>query len=216
MQKRSLADRFKCKNDYSIFAIEKPPFRKYPLSQVTDPSFRSDFHKAKIKEATQSFQALNKLTVAEYFKYLPECIDKLRRSPFIDVDQEQNVADMTIGEVFDCLGSKKDDFEPDYAIILGKILMEPIKDSSYTHPLFKTLLIHNREMVKKLTHGRRGFYEPFSEKGLYVSMNDSLKELIQQSNLKNKRLRLYDDSEHIFNVFFNNVVIPSITVTRHF
>ena len=115
MQKTSLKDRLRSRNDYGVFAIEKPAFRKYPLKEFTDTSYRSDYHKAKIDQAIRSFQALNDLTVSEYFKYLPFCIERLRYSPFIDPNLEDVVSEMTIGEVLSAFGSQINAFEHDYA-----------------------------------------------------------------------------------------------------
>ena len=212
MEKKSLKARLSPQHDYSIYDIEKPEFRKYPLKDYTDTTFKSDYHKIKINETIRIFRTLNDLTVAEYFRYQPFVIDRLRSSSLTDIDNERDVSDLTISEVMSFIGVKVDKEQAfEIAAFLCSALMEPIKDSKYTHPLFKNLFIHNQEMVKVLTDGTRGDYEPERKRDLYKSINDYLRERDPRSNRRDLS-RLFSDEDKSWSCFFNNIVIPSIFV----
>lgn len=214
MEKKSLKSRLTPHNDYSVFDIEKPVFRKYPLADYTDTTFTSDFHQAKMKQAIQLFRKLNSLTVTEFFMYQPYIIDRLRMTSLTEANSESDVSDMTLEEVMSYMGTKVDK-EQDFDIGLSmcSAFMETIKDSRYTHPLFSSLFIHNREMVKLMTDGKHGDYDPEKQKDLYQSMNDFFRERDLKFKRRDKsNLFGHDD---LFGPFFNNIVIPSIVVSKY-
>lgn len=217
MDKISLGARLRSKNDYSIFAFEKPEFRKYPLQDYTDTTFTSDYHRAKLEQTIQLFRKLNGLTVAEYFTYQPHLIDRLRISSLTEADNERDVSDMTIGEVMSYIGILVDkDQEFDLATTLCLTLMETIKDSMFTHPLYSSLFIHNQEMVRMLTDGKRGDYDPDTRHRLYQSMNDRLRKRDPRLKSRDLSRRFGNDDDGNFGSFFNNIVIPSIVVRNNY
>ncbi len=165
-----------------------------------------EHHTNMCKQAFHNIKALCRLTVPEYFTYIPENISKLSELPaFSDCD----LGELTLGDVFVRIGMIIEDYSEDYTKDDARaeacsILMKPIRDSGYTHPLYFSCFKHVRNAAYEITHYDNCAicFEPFRQ--FYLkSMNSYMRE--------NSLCR----DEEMYPIFFNNIVIPAIALIKH-
>ena len=200
MEKKPL-DAYLKTNDYSGFAV-RTRFRKYHLKEIVDDAGR--YHKQKVEEAGKRLRKLSRLTLAEYFVFMPECIESLSNLPLFSEYDEDELSDLTMLYAFHVIGDAEDESKEytrrDAIFEACNILMKPIVNSGFTHPLYRSLLKHNEDAANEHYPDERCILSNTERKNLTISMNELLRELYVK-----KPDRCATD-------YFNHVVIPSIVL----
>ncbi len=189
-------------NDYSMFK-QQLSHRKVPLDEIVNDT--GDYHLNKCREAFHNIKALCSLTVPEYFTYIPECISRLKELPaFRDCD----LSELKVGDVFVMIG-KIEDYSEDYTRDDARadacsIMMKPIRDSGYTHPLYQCCFKYIRNAAYEITHYEKCMINPDYFKTYYLK---SMNEIMRENFLR--------DDRELFASFFNDIIIPSIALIKH-
>jgi len=176
MEKRPLDQYLYSRNDYSIFGTPRMKARRYSFKDITGNQGR--YHDDKCADALEELKALTGLKLSEYFTYLPDCIDALHDLPaFMDCDDIKN---MSVGKAFIII-AEIDDYSEDYnrkeaLIDVCQIMIRPIIDSGFAHPLYRSFFRHILEAVYEDTGNED--IQTGSRSMLMINMNDSLHKLL--------------------------------------
>lgn len=196
MEKKPLKDYFPY-NDYSYLAIKRMLGKFQFNDLIKNTGFFKNF---RIREASESIFRLCRTTLTDYFKFLPEAIGSLYELPeFRDLEALDS---MTVGEVFLITGRIKDDYSEDYTrddalAEICSIMIGPIIDSGFEHPLYQSMFIHINEAAN-LISGKELFNTAiYGQKFQTSSINSFLKE----NYTKNPKACCL--------TYFNRIVVPA-------
>lgn len=204
MIKKPLKDHFRTA-DYSMLEPFKRGFHKYHLKEMIELDEEGTFYKAKILEAFKYSKSLNNTLVKEYFRLQPWLIDSMKNLPsFIDCD---DLEDYTIGQVFRIIGSMED-LSPDYSkgqqyAETIELLVKPIVDSGFDHPLYRMQLCFTKEMAYRMTGDPCCELNKLERMNLLFTMNDILKETYHRG------------PSYYYPYYFNNLIIPTLVLQKH-
>lgn len=206
MIKKSLREWVGGNNDYSAFA-EKRDFSKYPLIQMVNDTGK--FHKVKTAEAFQALRALCTLTLEEYFRYVPECIERLTELPSLNEYTYDDFSAMTVGDFFRMMEDVIDtDYCSEYRAVDEKmdvcwIFIKPVIDSGYRHPLFYSSFKHNLDVIGDDYTGKQ-----IVEKHLLQNMNTFVRDTM--CKMSSAKLNQEDVLEKMMSVYFFNYIIRPV------
>ena len=211
MDKMPLSEWVTGNNDYSVFAV-KSEFNKYPLKEIAEDT--GEYHKVKVAEAFQALRALNALTLEEYFRYKPECIEDLTGLPSLNEYTYNDLSAMTMDELFRLIGFGMDtDYCPEYTAADERtdaccILIDPVIDSGYTHPLFFSSFKHNRDLIYDDYTA-----EDIAKKEFLKNLNTFIRDIMSKSASAGQHLNAIQ-RKRIYDGFFNNIIRPAIAVSK--
>jgi len=211
--KKSLKERLYGNDDYSIFAQERT-FKKYPLNEILKDT--GNYHVDKTQEALKLLTALNELTLKDYFLYqfsdnLLDPIRCLRRNTAFSDYSYDELSKTKMSEVFRIIGSLRstsddsDSFEEIEDCCW--ILMKPLIDSKYQHPLYVCTCKHYRDAAYELTHDKRCRSSEIKGDILLQSMNRLLQKITEDC------LPFGDPKAQSWMHYFNNILIPCFAIS---
>ncbi len=199
MEKKPLKDYFPY-NDYSHLAIKRILGKFQFNDLIKNTGFYKNF---RVREASESILKLCKLSLSEYFKFMPEAIRLLYELPeFRDLD---NLESMTVGDVFLITGGIKDDYSEDYLrddalAEICSIMIGPIIDSGFEHPLYQSMFIHINEAAN-LISGKELFDTAIYGKKFQTS---SINSFLKENYTKNPKACCL--------TYFNRILVPAYAI----
>jgi len=211
--KKSLNERLYGHDDYSIFAQERT-FKKYPLNEILKDT--GTYHADKTQEALKLLTALNELTIEEYFRYqlsdnLLDPIRSLQRQTAFSKISYDKLSKTKMSEVFRIIGGLRntsDDYEAfDEIEDCCWILMKPIIDSKYRHPLYTSTCKHFRDAAYELTHDKRCRSSEIKRKIQLQNMNRLVQKITEDC------YPLGDPKAQSWMHYYNNILMPCFAIS---
>ncbi len=189
-------------NDYSYLEFRNE-FIKRPLEDVVKDT--RNYHNLTVFEAGVALNKLNKLPIKDYFKYMPECIESLSELPEFNLIKD--IDKITVGDCFTIICGVKEDYSEDYSKIdfyseAANLLLQPVLDSNYEHPLYSNCLKDVYEAAY-LSTGEECFAADILKEELRdVSMNSLL------------RMKFDNYPEECKHAYFNHIVRTGFALDR--
>ena len=192
MIKKNLND-YLCNSDYSIFNIDAHNTGKHHLKDILEDT--GEYHEEMCENAILRLRALGNLTLDEYFQHVPNEVDIL--SDLAPFSEYGDIGDMTFSDVCNIIGRFANINGQDEEVVKAIcILMEPIIDSSYNHPLYSSSIKHILDVSYDLTHDDH-CKSTLNEDLLKMNMNDFVRMFRRKKGL-----------EGCYPHFFNCILIP--------